>query len=135
MTFQRTFPTMLAVAAGMLFEGAGCPAKAELIVVLTTQNSLLRFDSLTPGTILGSSPITGLQAGEALLGIDFRPANGRLYGIGDASRIYTIDPVTGVATLASALSVPLMGGTSFGVDFNPVADRLRVVQSDARLNR
>ncbi len=134
MTFKRTFLTMLAVAAGMLFEGTARPAKAELIVVLTAQNALLRFDSATPGTILGSSVITGLQAGEALLGIDFRPANGRLYGVGDASRIYTIDPASGVATFASALSVPLTSGSSFGIDFNPVVDRLRVVQSDARIN-
>jgi len=117
-----------------MFDATGRQAKAEPIVALTSQNSLLRFDSATPGAVLGSANVTGLQSGEALLGIDFRPANGQLYGLGNTSRLYTINPLTGMATFASALSTPLTGGSSYGVDFNPVADRLRVVHSDARTN-
>jgi len=46
-------------------------------------------------------------------------------------RLYIINTVTGVATLASTLSVPLSGGvgTTFGIDFNPVPDRLRIVNT------
>ncbi len=77
--------------AGLLFDATGRQAKAEQIVALTTQNSLLRFDSAAPGAVLSSTPVTGLQPGEALLGIDFRPANGQLYGLGNASRLYTIN--------------------------------------------
>lgn len=99
---------------------------------VTTANNLVRFNSSRPNTILGSSPITGLQGGENVVGIDFRPANGRLYALGSNSRLYTINTSTGAATFVSTLSVPL-NGTSFGVDFNPVPDRLRLT-SDTKQN-
>jgi len=49
-------------------------AKAESIFALTTTNSLLTFDSSTPGSVNSIGPVTGLQSGESLFGIDFRPA-------------------------------------------------------------
>ena len=64
--------------------------------------------------------------GQVLLGIDFRPQNGLLYGLGSGGGVFAIDRTSGVATLASLLSTPT-SGTSFGVDFNPIPDRLRVV--------
>jgi hypothetical protein len=71
--------------------------------------------------------VTGLSGSDtALVGIDFRVQNGRLYGVGNAGGVYTIDTATAQATFVNALSVPL-NGTSFGVDFNPAADRLRIV--------
>lgn len=48
--------------------------------------------------------ITGLSAGEKLLGIDLRPSNNTLYGISSASNLYTIDAYTGAATLVAGLS-------------------------------
>jgi hypothetical protein len=82
----------------------------------------------------GSIAITGLQAGESILAIDLRPATGQLYALGSTSRLYTINPVTGVATqVGSGPFTPALSGTSFGFDFNPVVDRIRVV-SDADQN-
>ena len=52
--------------------------RAELIYAVTTTNVLLSFDSATPGTVTTIAPITGLQAGENILGIDLRPATGQL---------------------------------------------------------
>ena len=40
--------------------------------------------------------------------------------------MYTIDSRTAEATFVNALTVPL-AGTMFGVDFNPAADRLRII--------
>ncbi|MBC7912409.1 MAG: DUF4394 domain-containing protein [Pyrinomonadaceae bacterium] len=101
---------------------------------ITTTNQLVRFDSATPGTINTSLPVTGLQAGETIVGIDFRPANGQLYGVGSTSRIYIINTTTGAATqVGAAVLSPALNGTAFGVDFNPVPDRLRIV-SDADQN-
>lgn len=101
------------------------------IFVVDGSNNLLRFSSAAPQTILVTRPITGLQAGENLVGIDFRPATGGLYGVGSTSRLYLIDTTTGAATQVGTgvFSIPL-NGTFFGVDFNPVSDRLRIV-SDA----
>ena len=103
-----------------------------LVYGLTTTNSLVRFNSSRANTILSTVAITGLQGGENLLGIDFRPATGELFGLGSASRIYKINQMTGAATLVGGLTTPLLG-TNFGFDFNPVPDRIRIT-SDAEQN-
>lgn len=100
----------------------------EFIVALTPGNTLLTFNSDLPGTILSSVPISGLAPGESIIGIDFRPFNRILFGLSDQSRLFTIDPITGVARLASTLTVGI-ASTALGVDFNPVPDRLRVVNA------
>ncbi|WP_373331274.1 DUF4394 domain-containing protein [Salmonirosea aquatica] len=74
-------------------------------------------------------PITGLPAGVMIEGIDFRPFNGQLHALGSDGILYTINLSNGAATMLSIVSVPL-DGTSFGVDFNPVADRLRIVSNN-----
>lgn len=113
-------------------------AVAGDVFVLTASNKLLSFDRATPATIRTTATVTGLQSGENLMGIDYRPADGQLYGVGSTGRIYTINGTTGAATLKSTLaadsadtSAPYtaLAGTSFGVDFNPVADRLRIVSN------
>jgi Domain of unknown function (DUF4394) len=99
---------------------------------LSDGNTLVFFnsDSLSNVTRIG---VKGLQSGENLLGIDYRPNTGQLFGVGSTSRLYTIDPKTGAATQVGTgqFAVPL-NGTSFGVDFNPTVDRLRVVSNAAQ---
>ena len=96
---------------------------------ITSTNQLIRFNannSELPQTSIG---VTGLQTGETLTGIDFRPATGELYGIGSTSRLYVISTVTGIARqIGSALS-PALTGTATGFDFNPTVDRIRVVSN------
>ncbi|WFR82247.1 DUF4394 domain-containing protein [Janthinobacterium rivuli] len=108
------------------------------VFVLTASNKLLSFDRAAPATIRSTVTVTGLQAGENLLGIDFRPADGQLYGVGSTGRIYTLNGVTGAATVKATLAADAadatapytaLAGTEFGVDFNPVADRLRIVSN------
>ncbi|HSD72562.1 MAG TPA: DUF4394 domain-containing protein [Thermoanaerobaculia bacterium] len=101
-------------------------ARAETIYAVTSTNLLLTFDSATPGTA-ASVAITGLQAGENVVGIDLRPATGQLYALGSTSRLYTINTATGVATAVDGPFSPALSGTAFGFDFNPVVDRIRVV--------
>lgn len=119
-----------ALVAAAVVAAVPAIAYAETIVALRGANEVVAFDSAAPAVVLATT-VTGLVPGETLVGIDYRPANGTLYGITDQGRIYTIAP-TGAATLVSTSSAALTG-TSFGVDFNPVADRLRVV-SDADQN-
>jgi hypothetical protein len=108
------------------------------VFALTSSNTLISFNRDAPATVRTSVAITGLSERESLLGIDYRPLDGMLYGVGSSGRIYAISSSTGVATLKSTLaadaadtSAPYTGlsGTEFGVDFNPVADRLRVVSN------
>ena len=103
------------------------------MVALRNGTELARFHSATPGTILGTVTVTGLQPQETLVGIDLRPADGQLYGVGSTSRLYLLNPITGAATPIGPVFPTVLSGTSFGVDFNPLVDRLRIV-SDAEQN-
>lgn len=110
----------------------GCsalPLQAQRAVALTgSGGSLLSFDLAAPGTALNTVAISGLGAGEALVGLDYRPLTRALVGVTNQSRLVTLNADTGTATPLSTLSVTL-AGTAFGVDFNPVPDRLRVVSN------
>ena len=70
--------------------------------------------------------MTGLVVDSELIGIDYRVQDGELYGVGDAGGVYMIDP----RAARPREVTPAHGRArrpSFGVDFNPAADRLRVV--------
>ncbi len=106
----------------------------ELVTVVGDGNVLITFDHTTPGTTVASQPIIGLQSGEDILALDFRPASGQLYALGSTSRLYVIDSATGTATaVGSAAFTPALSGSQFGLDFNPTVDRIRLV-SDAEQN-
>ena len=103
------------------------------MVATTASNKLVSFTTAAPQKLCTTTAISGLAAGENILGIDTRPADGAVYALGSGGNIYTVNPMTGAATLKSTLA-PAMGdaftalsGVEFGVDFNPVPDRLRVV--------
>jgi len=121
------------LASLVLILAFAATARAESITVLTVTNSLFRFDSATPGTILSTVPVTGLQALENLLAIDFRPATGTLYGLGSSNRLYQINTTTGVATAVGSPGAFTLSGVEFGFDFNPTVDRIRVT-SEANQN-
>jgi hypothetical protein len=128
------------IGGGEIVRGAtlvGAPAAT--VFAATVDNKLVSFKPATPGTLDTSTAITGLQGGENILGIDFRQTNGKLYAATNSGRIYTIDPMTAAATLVSSLAADAtdmtspftaLTGNAFGVNFNPVADKLRIV-SDA----
>ncbi|MGE0884718.1 MAG: DUF4394 domain-containing protein [Blastocatellales bacterium] len=136
--------TITGVATSLGDIGGGAPivditiaVRVETVYAVTASNSLVSFNSLTPGTLLSAVPITGLGAGENILGIDFRPASGQLFALSSASRIYTINTISGAAVPAGPAFTPALSGTAFGFDFNPVPDRIRVVSDadqDLRLN-
>ncbi|HEV2779257.1 MAG TPA: DUF4394 domain-containing protein [Actinophytocola sp.] len=103
---------------------------------ITSDGGLMAsFNTNTPGVLNWVSVPTGFVCGETfLIGIDFRVQDGQLYALGNRGCIYIVTlppappPPVPVVSLrhVSQLSVPLEG-TNFGVDFNPAADRLRIV--------
>lgn len=95
-------------------------------VGLTADQRLVCFRPERPRLARDIAAVSGLQTDTKLVGIDYRPATGDLYGLGDQAGIYVVDPATATASLVARANVALQG-TSFGVDFNPAADRLRVV--------
>lgn len=100
--------------------------KPLMAVGLTTDQRLICFSENRPGDARAIGTVSGLMSGDMLVGIDFRVQDGMLYGVSKAGGVYQIDTATAAATKVSQLTVALEG-TQFGVDFNPAADRLRVV--------
>lgn len=127
---KLTFPRILLLAS-VVATFATAQLRAELLYA-TNGTNLASFDSATPSvtTVL---TLSGLQTGETIVGFDLRPANGLLYGIGSSSRLYTINTATGAVTQIGAAGAFTLNGTSFGMDFNPTVDRIRLV-SDTEQN-
>jgi hypothetical protein len=133
------------------------PAAAEPLVGVVGDGApaLVIFDSASASQATIHS-INGLVAtNEQIAGIDWRPtaigldAAGaenakQLYmvtvvdtGATDALRLYSVDVGNGNATLLSGSPITVVDGDAYGVDFNPTADRLRVVNDgdeNLRLN-
>jgi hypothetical protein len=113
------------------------PSSAETIYGISELGgqSVVSFDSSNPSALLHGVAVSGLQQGETIKGIDFRPATTDLYALGSSSRLYTLNVVTGVATEVPppGAFTPTLSGSDYGFDFNPVIDRIRVV-SNTRKN-
>jgi hypothetical protein len=114
-------------------------ASADPAAGITGIADLALFDTTNPAG-LTSRPITGLQTGtETAVGLDTRPATGQLFLItvptgvfaNAVIRSYTLDPATATATFVASIpgTVPGAGDLPTGADFNPVVDRLRVVNA------
>jgi hypothetical protein len=97
------------------------------VIGLTDDGRLVQFRANSPQRTRDIGAVRGLTGNDtSLVGIDFRVQDGKLYGVGNGGGIYTIDATTAEATFVNRLTIPLMGA-SFGVDFNPAADRLRII--------
>ncbi|MES2702805.1 MAG: DUF4394 domain-containing protein [Bacteroidota bacterium] len=114
------------------------PGPSLNFYALTADSKLLLLNGTNASSITSQVSITGLQSGETVLSIDFRPSTGQLYGIGSSSRIYVIDPKTGAArAIGTGAFTPALNGAVAGFDFNPTVDRIRLVTSgnqNLRLN-
>lgn len=131
------------LASGKLQKLGNLPAGVNIVGIaipslpvgysLDASNSIKIFNPES-GSEYGTKAVTGLPANVMLQGIDIRPANGRLHALGSDSKIYGIDLGSGAATELASLKLAdntpvVLNGTLFGVDFNPAADRLRVVSN------
>ena len=148
MTLRRT---SAAISAGLLTllatsgTALAQPSDGHTIYGVTSNgNRLVKFPANNPGAatpVTTSGNITGLGAGETVIGIDFRPVNGLLYAvttsaIGDETsgtgRIYTIDKNTAAATLVPGSATLQLSGAYYDIDFNPVPNALRIVSSNGQ---
>ncbi|AMJ65620.1 DUF4394 domain-containing protein [Hymenobacter sp. PAMC 26628] len=121
------------------------PALVGQLLYAVAGGNLISFDSGAPGTIRSAVNFGGgLTAGEAVVGVDFRPATGQLYALGynaaaGTGTVYAVNLTTGALTAAGA-AIPLALGAAtdrVGFDFNPTVDRIRVVATNGnnyRLN-
>jgi hypothetical protein len=119
-----------AVLAGCAQPGVQAPPLREQVVAITAGHEIITFNAARPGDILERKPLQGLPADEKLVGIDFRVARGVLYALSQAGRLYTLDLGSGrLAPVGAGAPPAALKGTAFGVDFNPAADRIRVVSN------
>ena len=95
------------------------------VIGLSQGTRLSSFQTNRPGSVRTIGTVT-LVGDVALVGIDYRVQNGALYGVGNAGGLYRLNARTAVSTKVGQLTVAL-SGVNFGVDFNPVANALRVV--------
>lgn len=141
----KLFSHRLGVLASVALVLGGCavvapsteaegPVAKETVLALTTDGQLIRFNAGQPRRLQASVPVKGLMVGDSLVGIDFRVAKGVLFAVGRTGQIYTLNPATGQLNPVGIGNPPVaLHGARFGVDFNPAADRIRVV-SDAGQN-
>ncbi|MFD1468253.1 DUF4394 domain-containing protein [Hymenobacter caeli] len=131
----------MAAVAGLF--ALGTPAlRAQTVYGLLSPaavtQSLVTFSAATPGTFTATLPITGLTAGQTLVGLDTRPNTGQLFALGynptgTQSQLYILNPATGALTaVGAALTTLNLGPTTnrIGFDFNPTVDRIRVTGSN-----
>ncbi|MFC4261321.1 DUF4394 domain-containing protein [Ferruginibacter yonginensis] len=105
----------------------------QVFYALTNDNKVVMYNAQTAETAGTTLNVTGLQAGERLLSIDFRPSTGQLYALGSSSRIYFIDLNSGAATAPNINAfTPALVGTIANIDFNPTVDRIRLVTNSGQ---
>lgn len=125
--YTRFFLTFASVTMLALTVAQGFAA--ELMAGIAANGRLVLFASDDPEDA-AVVQVRGLQPGEQILGLDVRPATGELYALGSSARLYTINILTGQATAVSATPFTNeLTGTSFGFDFNPTVDRIRIVSN------
>jgi hypothetical protein len=106
-------------------------AHAAPAIGLVGGTTLVMFDTETRA-VSGTMDVTGV---DGLAGIDVRPADKLLYGVTLAGEVVTIDTASGAATMKSTLSEMLPSFEGAIVDFNPMADRLRLMATDGTNHR
>jgi len=128
------------MAIVLLSFGLAGQAQAQInVAALTSTGGLVFFNSGTPGTITSSVAVTGLNSGDSLVAIDYRPIDQQLVGLGynantGLASVYTITPA-GAATSINGNVLSLGTGTArVTADFNPTANALRIVTSSVTGN-
>ncbi|WP_442768812.1 DUF4394 domain-containing protein, partial [Acinetobacter bohemicus] len=110
-------------------------------IILTSDGMISSINRDNPNNVVSSIKIRLLEAEDQLVGIDYRPKDEKLYAVGLLGNLYTLDPNTGVATFFRKLiadPTDTMDGNEpfskivgdanlISVNFNPAADRLRVI--------
>lgn len=107
---------------------AGCESERK-IYALTSTGKILGFDSSAPDQIDSEVSVSGLSSDESLVQIAYRPATGGYYCLTSEERLCTVDPSSGSVSLVSTEAFSSVALPNAAIDFNPVADRLRVVSN------
>uniref|UniRef100_UPI003CFAECD7 DUF4394 domain-containing protein n=1 Tax=Hymenobacter sp. B1770 TaxID=1718788 RepID=UPI003CFAECD7 len=150
---HRVLGTALGVA--LVFGSSAAQAQSTIYGLGTVSQAIPSSNTFFPGAAVGdqgivaidratstigpiATPISGVAAGQRLVGMDYRPNTGELYALGynaanSEARLYKLNPTTGVGTAVGngPITLALGGATErIGFDFNPTVDRIRVVSTN-----
>jgi len=117
----------LAGCTGMQEQGGAL--RKETLHVVTEKLELLRINAGQPTKVLSRVMLSGLAAGDTLVGMDSRISKGVLFALSKSGRLYTVDTASGAMKAVGSAPAVALQGDAFGMDFNPVADRVRVMGS------
>lgn len=108
------------IASACALAGAN-HAAATSIFGLSTSNEISVFDSSSPSKILKSGAVSGLNAGDNLVALDYQPATGNLLLLGSQSNVYKLDSFRSSSFSATLLNTldPTVPGSDYAFDFNP----------------
>ncbi|MFM9942324.1 MAG: DUF4394 domain-containing protein [Hyphomicrobiaceae bacterium] len=115
----------LALGAALAVATGATAASAATLAGLQDGNTIVWIDT-EQKKVTGSVPLAG---NATLVGIDVRPKDGMLYGVTPSGAIVIVDAKTGKWEAKSQLSEALPAGAAVTIDFNPVADRMRILTS------
>src|SRR4051794_30263573 len=130
----------VAVLAAVVLGAGAQAARGDETVFMISGTLFVSAASDQLDNAYTAATITGLASNETPVALDLRPASGGLYLLTvnttanpDLLHLYTLDTTTAAATsVGPAFLSPVgtQGTTQYAMDFNPVADRIRVVASD-----
>ncbi len=122
----RTLTLSLLASVAVVGAGVGA-AQAQQVAALVGDRTIAVVDTAAK-KVSRTMTVSGVAG--RLAGIDVRPADGMLYGVVEDGTVVTIDTRTGKAMAKSKLEMMIPPGVAATVDFNPVADRLRLIGAD-----
>jgi hypothetical protein len=106
----------------------------QVVYAVDLENNFLVFGTESFDVLSGQARITGLPILKRVIGIVYRPSDGKLYGVGNDSRVYTIDPSTAVATTVSSQQFEPRIVDFFEIHFamalEPDGDRVRLISTE-----
>ena len=108
------------------------PTRPETVFAVTDAAEFIRFNAGQPQKLLQRQPLQGLEAGDRLVGMDYRISRGVLFAVSASGRLYTLNTDTAQLTRVGSGAPVALQGERFGVDFNPAADRVRVVSDSGQ---
>jgi hypothetical protein len=106
----------------------------QVVYAVDLENNFLVFGTESFDVLSGQARIQGLPILKRIIGIVHRPSDGTLYGVGNDSRVYTIDPSTAVATPVTDQQFEPNIASFFDIHFamalEPNGNRVRLIATE-----
>jgi hypothetical protein len=110
----------------------------HVVYAVDLENNFLVFGTESFDVLSLQRRISGLPILKRIIGIVIRPSDGKLYGVGNDSRVYTIDRSTAVATpVSSAQFSPKIVDffeIHFAMALEPNGNRVRLISTEGGTN-